>query len=39
MIRVYTSTVIDASPDTVELAERFVARLRSYLAPSDPPLL
>ena len=30
---------LDPSAETVELAERFVARLRSYLAPSDSALL
>jgi hypothetical protein len=30
---------LDPSAETMELAERFVARLRSYLAPSEPPLL
>lgn len=30
---------LDSSAETRELAERFVARLRSYLEPQDPPLL
>jgi hypothetical protein len=30
---------LDSGPETLELAERFVARLRSYLEPDEPPLL
>jgi hypothetical protein len=30
---------LEPAEESVELAERFVARLRSYLAPSDPALI
>jgi hypothetical protein len=30
---------LDSSAETLELAERFVARLRSYLEPAEAPLL
>jgi hypothetical protein len=30
---------LDSSAEIVELADRFVARLRSYLEPDQPPLL
>jgi hypothetical protein len=31
--------VLEPAEETVELAERFVARLRTHLEPSDPALL